>query len=32
MHLLVLGKGKTGSLVAQIARERGHQVSAVDNN
>ena len=32
MHLLVLGKGKTGSLVAQIARERGHQVSAVDIN
>ncbi|MGH9577310.1 MAG: 4-hydroxy-tetrahydrodipicolinate reductase [Terriglobales bacterium] len=29
MNLLVLGKGKTGSLVAEVARERGHQVSAV---
>jgi len=26
MHLLVLGKGKTGLLVAEVARERGHQV------
>jgi 4-hydroxy-tetrahydrodipicolinate reductase len=26
MNLLLLGKGKTGSLVAQVARERGHQV------
>lgn len=26
MNLLVLGKGKTGSLVAEVARERGHQV------
>ncbi len=26
MKLLVLGQGKTGSLVAEVARERGHQV------
>jgi 4-hydroxy-tetrahydrodipicolinate reductase len=30
MLILVLGKGKTGSLVAQIARERGHGVRALD--
>jgi 4-hydroxy-tetrahydrodipicolinate reductase len=30
MQFLVLGKGKTGSLVAEIARERGHAVSALD--
>ncbi len=30
MNLLVLGKGKTGSLVAEIARSRGHQVWALD--
>jgi 4-hydroxy-tetrahydrodipicolinate reductase len=30
MHILVLGKGKTGSLVAEVARERGHHVSALD--
>lgn len=29
MNLLVLGKGKTGSLVAEVARERGHQVRVV---
>jgi 4-hydroxy-tetrahydrodipicolinate reductase len=29
MNILVLGKGKTGSLVAEIARERGHNVRAV---
>lgn len=29
MNLLVLGKGKTGSLVADAARERGHQVRAL---
>ncbi len=29
MNLLVLGKGKTGTLVADIARERGHQVYAI---
>jgi 4-hydroxy-tetrahydrodipicolinate reductase len=32
MHILVLGKGKTGSLVADVARERGHQVEALDVN
>jgi 4-hydroxy-tetrahydrodipicolinate reductase len=26
MNVLVLGRGKTGSLVAEVARERGHQV------
>ena len=26
MNLLLLGRGKTGSLVAEVARERGHQV------
>ena len=26
MNLLLLGKGKTGSLVAEVARERGHQI------
>lgn len=34
MHLLVLGRGKTGSLVAEIARKRGHEVrvlAAADN-
>ncbi len=30
MLMLVLGKGKTGSLVAQIARERGHSVRVLD--
>jgi len=30
MQILVLGKGKTGSLVAEIARERGHDVRALD--
>jgi 4-hydroxy-tetrahydrodipicolinate reductase len=30
MLFLVLGKGKTGSLVAQVARERGHSVRALD--
>jgi 4-hydroxy-tetrahydrodipicolinate reductase len=30
MLILVLGKGKTGSLVAEIARERGHSVRALD--
>ena len=29
MNLLVLGRGKTGALVAQLARERSHQVTAV---
>ena len=34
MKLLVLGKGKTGSIVAEIAKERGHEVislSSVEN-
>jgi 4-hydroxy-tetrahydrodipicolinate reductase len=26
LNLLILGKGKTGSLVAEVARERGHSV------
>lgn len=30
MLFLILGKGKTGSLVAQVARERGHGVRALD--
>ena len=30
MIVLVLGKGKTGSLVAQVARERGHGVRVLD--
>ena len=30
MLFLVLGKGKTGSLVTQVARERGHGVRALD--
>jgi 4-hydroxy-tetrahydrodipicolinate reductase len=29
MNILVLGRGKTGSLVAEIARERGHDVRAI---
>ena len=32
MNFLVLGKGKTGSLVAEIASERGHTVRAFDIN
>ncbi len=28
MNILVLGKGKTGTLVAEVARERGHGVRA----
>ncbi len=30
MLLLVLGKGKTGSVVAEVARERGHSVRVLD--
>jgi 4-hydroxy-tetrahydrodipicolinate reductase len=30
MNLLVLGKGKTGSLVIETARQRGHEVRAHD--
>jgi 4-hydroxy-tetrahydrodipicolinate reductase len=29
MRILVLGRGKTGSLVADVARERGHEVGVV---
>jgi 4-hydroxy-tetrahydrodipicolinate reductase len=29
MNLLVLGKGKTGALTAEIARDRGHSVTTV---
>lgn len=32
MLFLVLGKGKTGSLVAELAKERGHGVRALDIN
>ena len=32
MLILVLGKGKTGSLVAEVAKERGHGVRALDIN
>ena len=27
MNLLILGRGKTGSLVAEVARERGHAIT-----
>ncbi len=30
MQFLVLGKGKTGSLAADVSRERGHSVRALD--
>ena len=29
MNLLILGRGKTGSLVAEVARERGHSVEVL---
>jgi 4-hydroxy-tetrahydrodipicolinate reductase len=32
MQFLVLGKGKTGSLVAEVACERGHAVRSLDIN
>ena len=32
LNLLVLGSGKTGSVVAEVARERGHQVQSIDAN
>ena len=32
MRLLVLGKGKTGSLVAELAQERGHVATAFDEH
>lgn len=31
MNLLILGKGKTGSLVADVAREGGHNVHTLDS-
>ena len=31
MNLLILGKGKTGSLVAEVARERGHNIRVMDS-
>jgi 4-hydroxy-tetrahydrodipicolinate reductase len=30
LNLLVLGRGKTGSLVAEVAQERGHRVHSID--
>lgn len=30
LNVLVLGPGKTGSLVADVARERGHRVQTID--
>ena len=30
LNLLLLGPGKTGSLVAEVARERGHQAQIID--
>ena len=32
MHLLILGRGKTGSLVAQVATERRHHVRVVGSS
>src|SRR5437868_12841547 len=32
MHLLILGCGKTGSLVAEVARERRHHVQAMSSS
>jgi 4-hydroxy-tetrahydrodipicolinate reductase len=32
MNLLILGRGKTGSLVADVARERRHHVRTLDEN
>jgi len=29
MQLLILGRGKTGSLVAEVARERGHRIEVL---
>jgi 4-hydroxy-tetrahydrodipicolinate reductase len=29
MNLLILGRGKTGSLVTEVARERGHEVTVL---
>jgi len=30
LNLLVLGPGKTGSLVAEVARERGNRAQIID--
>jgi len=30
MKLIILGRGKTGSLVADIAREKGHDIRVLD--
>src|SRR5215471_14513013 len=30
MKLIILGRGKTGSLVADVAREKGHDISVLD--
>jgi len=30
MHFVLLGAGKTGSVVAEIARERGHQLTVIE--
>jgi 4-hydroxy-tetrahydrodipicolinate reductase len=30
LNLVILGPGKTGSLVADVARERGHEVQVID--
>jgi 4-hydroxy-tetrahydrodipicolinate reductase len=32
MNILVLGRGKTGSLVAEVAHERGHQVNVLSGS
>src|ERR1700690_3706970 len=29
MNILILGRGKTGSLVGEVARQRGHQVNVL---
>src|SRR6476659_5298097 len=31
MRLVVLGRGKTGALVAQLAQERGHNVASISS-
>src|SRR5438309_34959 len=31
MNILVLGKGKTGTIVAEVAQQRGHQVTALSS-
>src|SRR6267154_3307137 len=32
MNILLLGRGKTGSLVAEVARQRGHDIQIVGAN